>query len=376
MISTNGGEPSRASSQVAPPPRRRLVGLHDRVGSAGPRRGQPSAAASSTRGQLRPRPRLRLHRGRHTGRVRLRTGQPHVSTSRSRTAPTSSSSTRAVNGHAAVGVLPRQGDLAEATADVITVAGAGQVLAPWTVDNRPVRHGRRHRAAGRPVAARTSRCTTPRPATRSRGVHRHQGRRHLPRAGLRRQAALSATTRDRRPASRPSSTSTRPPSRPPTRSPRRRPAPTSAPSSWPPAASIAGRVTSDAGRPARRVRVRGHRPQHSAVFSDYTDANGDYTIEGVDTGDHVVQSSDDPIGDYARRALQQRAAGPMQAATTRVAVAPGQAVVGIDAALAALPSTPPSPASTSAAPSATSSASIGVALRGPRVRRPGRRATA
>ena len=69
-----------------------------------------------------------------------------------------------------------------------------------------------------------------------------------------------------------------------------------------PGGSIAGRVTSEAGAPVYRAQACSN-----LGGCDWTDANGDYLIEGVDTGEHVV-SFNDPIGDYARRALQQRAA--------------------------------------------------------------------
>lgn len=99
-----------------------------------------------------------------------------------------------------------------------------------------------------------------------------------------------------------------------------------------PGGSISGRVTSDAaGVPLNRIQV-------CADFNcDYTDANGVYTIEGATTGAHDVYFSD-PIDEFVPEYFNNVAVdeyGFPVSAPTVVNVGPGQAVTGIDAGLAA-----------------------------------------
>ena len=73
---------------------------------------------------------------------------------------------------------------------------------------------------------------------------------------------------------------------------------------------------------------------------DATDVNGDYLIEGVNTGTYQVRF-DDPIGEYVGEYWNNVALNAPSADRTTVTVAPGQAVVNVDAALAAAPVTAP-----------------------------------
>ena len=98
-----------------------------------------------------------------------------------------------------------------------------------------------------------------------------------------------------------------------------------------PGGSISGRVTSEAGAPLYRAEVC------AESNCDYTDGNGVYTIEGATTGNHVVEFSD-PVGEYVGEYFNNVAVdeyGDPVSAPTVVTVGPGQAVSGIDAALAA-----------------------------------------
>ncbi|MBC2931662.1 carboxypeptidase-like regulatory domain-containing protein [Nocardioides sp. zg-1228] len=98
-----------------------------------------------------------------------------------------------------------------------------------------------------------------------------------------------------------------------------------------PGGSISGRVTSEAGAPLHRALAC------TEDYCDYTDANGVYTIEGVQTGAHVVEFSD-PIDEFAGEYYNNVAVdeyGDPVGSPAVVNIAPGQAVAGIDAALAA-----------------------------------------
>ncbi|WP_210649347.1 hypothetical protein [Nocardioides sp. SYSU D00065] len=94
-----------------------------------------------------------------------------------------------------------------------------------------------------------------------------------------------------------------------------------------PGGTIGGRITNEAGAPL-------HRAQACTDGScDWTDANGVYLIEGVDTGQHEVTFVD-PIGEYVGESWNNVPFdSPLD--PTLVTVGPGQAVTGIDAALAA-----------------------------------------
>lgn len=93
--------------------------------------------------------------------------------------------------------------------------------------------------------------------------------------------------------------------------------------------SIAGRVTTEGGAPIYRVEA-------CAEFRcDWTDANGNYLIEGVDTGDHRVRFTD-PVGEFVGEYFNNIPLSTPEAANV-VAVAPGQAVTAVDAGLAVAP---------------------------------------
>jgi hypothetical protein len=100
-----------------------------------------------------------------------------------------------------------------------------------------------------------------------------------------------------------------------------------------PGGSITGRITSDAGVPLHRARAC------AGGRCDWTDASGIYLIEGVDTGDQVVSFSD-PIGEYVSEYYNNVPITNF-AGATRVPVGVGQAVGGIDAALAPVTTAPP-----------------------------------
>ena len=100
-----------------------------------------------------------------------------------------------------------------------------------------------------------------------------------------------------------------------------------------PGGSISGRVTSDAGAPLHRVQAC------AGNTCDYTNANGVYTIEGASTGAHEVSFSDpieEFLGEYYNNVALDEFGDPVSAPTL-VTVGPGQAVAGIDAALAPKP---------------------------------------
>ena len=111
-----------------------------------------------------------------------------------------------------------------------------------------------------------------------------------------------------------------------------RPAPTSAPSPWPPAARISGRVTSDAGarrstgsRPARDVQLRLHRRQRRLHHRGRRPP--------VRTRSAFSDPIDEFLGEYYNNVAVDEFGDPVSAPTV-VTVGPGQAVTGIDAALA------------------------------------------
>ena len=96
-----------------------------------------------------------------------------------------------------------------------------------------------------------------------------------------------------------------------------------------PGGSISGRITSDAGAPLYRALAC------ADGNCDYTNVNGDYTIEGVSTGANTVYFSD-PLDEYLPEYFNNVAVdefgGPV-AAPTIVNVGPGAAVMGINAGL-------------------------------------------
>ncbi len=100
-----------------------------------------------------------------------------------------------------------------------------------------------------------------------------------------------------------------------------------------PGGSISGRVTNEAGVGLYRAEVC------ADSECDFTNTSGAYTIEGVGTGSHEVEFSD-PLGEYVGEYYNNISLTTPDAANL-VAVGPGQAVTGIDAALAAAPVTAP-----------------------------------
>jgi hypothetical protein len=100
-----------------------------------------------------------------------------------------------------------------------------------------------------------------------------------------------------------------------------------------PGGTISGRVTNESGTGLYRAQVC------ADSDCDYTDTSGAYVIEGVSTGSHEVEFYD-PIGEYVGEYYNNVSLATPEAANP-VAVSPGQAVTGIDAALAAVPATAP-----------------------------------
>jgi hypothetical protein len=96
-------------------------------------------------------------------------------------------------------------------------------------------------------------------------------------------------------------------------------------------ASISGVVTSDAGAPLELVRVQATDPDTGFVRSDYTNASGAYTIEGLPTDSYRIQASDWEIGEYEWEYYQDT---QDPAAATLVPAAKDQAVGGINLSLA------------------------------------------
>lgn len=221
----------------------------------------------------------------------------------------------------------------EATADVVTVAGAAQTLAPWTVDRRPNVVGAVRTADGRPV-----RYSQVRAYDAATGVQVSSD--STDRNGYFRITTSSASVKlffegnDPNTGDRLASEWFNDKA---TLATADAVVPTAAGAdvgvvSLASGGSISGRVTSEAGAPLLRARVC-----VSSGGCDYTDANGAYLVQGVQTGDQQV-SFEDPIGEYADEYWNNI---PSSGTPTPVTVAPGQAVTGIDAALAPLPVTAP-----------------------------------
>lgn len=213
-----------------------------------------------------------------------------------------------------------------ATADFITVAGAGQVLPAWTIDSVPVVFGTVTTADGRPVDnasvqayAADDNSLLAGDTTNSTGTFR---------IGATEAVKLRFSGYDPRTkkslameyysdkADLASADAVAPGSNVGT-------------ITLAPGGSISGRVTSDAGAALHRVEV-------CAEFNcDSTDANGVYTIEGATTGAHEVQFSDpidEYLGEYYNNVALDQYGSPVSDPTV-VTVGPGQAVTGIDAAL-------------------------------------------
>lgn len=221
-----------------------------------------------------------------------------------------------------------------ATADFITVAGAAQVLPAWTIESVPVTFGTVTTADGRPVDnayvqayAADDNSLLATDTTNSTGTFR---------IGSTEAVKLRFSGSD--PKTRKALATEYYSDKADLAS-----ADAVAPGSnvgtivLAPGGSISGRVTSDAGAALHRVEV-------CAEFNcDYTDANGVYTIEGATTGAHELLFTD-PIGEYVDEYYNNVAVdqyGSPVSDPTVVTVGPGQAVTGIDAALA--PSGKPAP---------------------------------
>ncbi|MFC0222278.1 carboxypeptidase regulatory-like domain-containing protein [Nocardioides zeicaulis] len=99
--------------------------------------------------------------------------------------------------------------------------------------------------------------------------------------------------------------------------------------------SISGTVTTEAGAPIYRAYVCA-----DLGYCDWTNASGQYLIEGVQTGTSEV-SFTDPIGEYVGEYWDNVPLSSTTVDPTPVTVAPGQAVSGINAALAVKPATTP-----------------------------------
>ena len=265
----------------------------------GPRRSHGQRQHHRRRRQLRRRLHLGLPVSDEDGAARSATSgttstpsvdtQGAPSTSPWRTAPTSSSSSRT-----SAATRPEyyrdKADLA--TADVVTVAGAAQTLPAWTIDAIPTVTGRVATTDGRAVRNATVQAyaaddsgswrTAPRtasgafrigateavklPVLRLRPRHRRVARHRV--------VQRQGRPRDRRPGHPGAGANV-------------------GIVTLAPGGSIAGRVTNEPGAAP---------PRAAACASgdcDYTNANGDYSIEGVDHRRHRGQFSD-PIDEYAR----------------------------------------------------------------------------
>ena len=221
------------------------------------------------------------------------------------------------------------------TADVVAVAGAAQTLAPWTIERRPSVVGSVRTDDGRVVRSGSVQLIDA--ATSS-----YAGQGSIDASGTFRVVTSSASVKVFINGSDPTT------GKPlagewfndkPTSASADAVAPTSAGLdlgvvSLAPAGSISGRVTTEAGAPIHRV---------EACVADYlcdsTNANGDYPIENAPTGNNFVYFTD-PIGEFTGEFWNNV---PLNSATpaNAVTVAPGQAVTGIDAALAAAPAATP-----------------------------------
>ena len=136
-----------------------------------------------------------------------------------------------------------------------------------------------------------------------------------------------------------------------------------------PGGSISGRVTND----VRRARSTAPRSCASTAAATTPTPTASTSIEGVDTGEHVV-SLLRPDRRVRRRVLEQRPARQLRPPPTPVTVAPGQAVTGIDAALAAAPAAAPNGVDVSGTVR-DELGNIGVGYRDRALRHPGRPAT-
>ena len=222
-----------------------------------------------------------------------------------------------------------------ATADVVTVAGAAQTLAPWTIERRPSVVGTVRTADGRIVRNGSIEVRDA-----STGYSVAYGR--VETSGSFRVVTTSASVKLFISGTDPSTGKALAGewfNDKATFATADAVTPTAAGTdvgtvALAPAGSISGRVTTEAGAPIPRVEAC-----VTEYTCDSTDANGAYTIEAVRTGENVV-SFTDPIGEFVGESWNNV---PLtsSAPANPVTVAPGQAVTGIDAALAAAPAATP-----------------------------------
>ena len=220
-----------------------------------------------------------------------------------------------------------------ATADIVTVAGSAQTLAPWTIERKPSVAGFVQTTDGRPV--RSGSVTAYDASTGT-----YVGNDSTDRSGVFRIGStvpvklvfsgydpdsgdsLATEWFNDKPSQATADAVT------PTAEGANIGAVTLAPGG-----SISGRVTNEAGVGLYRAEVC------ADGECDYTNTSGGYTIEGVGTGSHEVEFYD-PLGEYVGE-YYNNVSLTTPAAANLVAVTPGQAVTGIDAALAAVPAAAP-----------------------------------
>lgn len=218
-----------------------------------------------------------------------------------------------------------------ATADVVTVAGTAQTLAPWTIERRPSVVGSVITNDGRPI-----RYATVFAYDAATGFSAGQAQSDA--SGAFRLVTSTASVKLQFSGSDPSTgkeLASEYYNDKPTLASADAVAPTAAGTNvgvvgLATAGSISGRVTTEAGAPIYRAEAC-----VTQYRCDFTDANGNYTIEAAPTGNNIVTFTD-PIGEFTGEHWNNV---PLNSTTPAnpVALAPGQVVTGIDASLAAAP---------------------------------------
>ena len=222
-----------------------------------------------------------------------------------------------------------------ATADVITVAGAGQVLAPWTIDRIPSVAGVVQTTDGRAV---DSADVAAYDAVSGNYVGGDEtGRDGIFRIGATAPVKLVFSGQD--PVTN-DSLATEWYNDKASKETADAVTPTAEGTNvgtvvLAPGGSISGTVTNDAGVALYRAEVC----VDGFNFCDFTNTSGAYTLEGVNTGTHQVVFTD-PIGEYVGEYYDNISLDTPNSATP-VVLTPGQAVTGINAALAAAPAAAP-----------------------------------
>jgi protocatechuate 3,4-dioxygenase beta subunit len=105
-------------------------------------------------------------------------------------------------------------------------------------------------------------------------------------------------------------------------------------------ATISGRVVGLSGQPVENVCVHAHQTEFGLGPFDYTNANGDYTIEGLQTGSYRVVYVPCAPGPYYLEWFDNEADWD---SADPVAATVGSITGGIDADLSTRPAGPPSP---------------------------------